>query len=124
MTMQMTRAFNAKMETSVTLHVLASGSYDSENVWQDGALVSTEIRGVLTTGNKFSQFDEGESHHSEDGGIRYSDYKTLYVRAIYNVDRANKITHRGVHYNVLQRSNELVFGFYKVLLEESTEWTP
>ena len=124
MTMQMTRAFNARMETGMTHHVLAAGFYDAGNVWQDGTLVSNEIRGVLTTGNKFSQFDEGESHHSEDGGIRYSDYKTLYFRARYNVNRSDKITHSGVHYNVLQRSNELVFGFYKVLLEESTEWKP
>lgn len=124
MTMQMTRAFNARMETDLTHHVLAAGSYDADNVWQVGAIVSNPIRGVLTTGNKFSQFDEGESHHSEDGGIRYSDYKTLYFRAKYDINRSDKVTQGGVHYNVLQRSNELVFGFYKVLLEESTEWTP
>lgn len=124
MTMQMTRAFNARMETTVTHHVLSNGSYDANNDWVEGGIVSSPIHGVLTTGNKFSQFDEGESHHSEDGGIRYSDYKTLYFRAIYDVNRSDKITNAGVHYNVLQRSNELVFGFYKVLLEESTEWTP
>lgn len=124
MAMNMSRAFNAKMMTRLTRYSVGAGYYDNNNDWVAGTTTSDTIFGVLKTGNKFSQMDEGEARQSEDGGTRFSDYKTLYVREQYVIDMSDKIEFKGKYYNVLQRSDESLFGFYSVLLEKSKEWTP
>ncbi len=123
MAMSMKRAFNSKMLTKVILYSIAEGSYNDDNMWVEGEVTQKNIFGVLKTGNKFSQFDEGESLHVEDGGVRVSQYKTLYVTDKYPVEVTDKVRYRGVNYNVLQRSEEATYGFFSVLLEKSKEWT-
>lgn len=124
MAMQMQRAFNARMLTKLTLVTVTPGTYDEDNHWVNGATVSSDIWGVVKAGNKFSQFDEGEALHSEDGGARYSDYRTLYVTDLYPIQLQDKILYRNIYYNVIQRSDERVYGFYSVLIEKTQEWTP
>lgn len=124
MAMQMQRAFNSRMMTRLVKYIVSEGSYDKNNDWVQGRVKKANVWGVLKTGNQFSQFDEGESRHSEDGGIRYSDYRTFYVTDKYPIAKGDKLGHKGVYYNVLQRSDESEFGFYKVILEKSEEWKP
>lgn len=124
MTMQMNRAFNSKMMTMITKYTIGVGSYDSTNNWIEGSQVVTQIFGVIKAGNKFSQFEEGQALHAEDGGARYSDYRTLYVTKANLVELGDKLGFAGKYFNVLQRSDESIFGFYSVIIEESTEWTP
>lgn len=126
MAMQMQRAFNARMLTRLTLFVAPTpkGYYDADNVWTKNPYVETIIQGVIKAGNKFSQFEEGQALHSEDGGQRYSDYRTLYVTDKYPVNLEDKLFLNGVYFNVLQRSDEKTYGFYSVILEKSKEWTP
>ena len=121
MTMNLRRAFNFRMQAPMTLTVIAEGSYDSSNNFIKGGAESTTIHGVIVAGNKFSQFDEGISLHSMDGGARYSNYRNLYVSDRYKVDVGNKITFRGAYYNVLQESDEQIFGFSSFILEKSDE---
>ena len=120
----MQRAFNSRMLTKVIKYTIAEGTYDDENVWVEGRVTKKNIYGVIKSGNKFSQFEEGEAVHSEDGGTRFSQYKTLYVTDKFPVERGDKIGYSGSYYNVLQRSEEAVYGFFSVILEKSTEWTP
>lgn len=124
MAMQMQRAFNSRMLTKVIKYSIAEGAYDSENVWVEGRVTKKNIYGVIKSGNKFSQFEEGEAVHNEDGGTRFSQYKTLYVTDRFPVERGDKIGYSGNYYNVLQRSEEAVYGFFSVILEKSTEWKP
>ena len=124
MAMQMQRAFNSRMLTKVIKYSIAEGAYDNENVWVEGRVTKRNIYGVIKSGNKFSQFEEGEAVHSEDGGTRFSQYKTLYVTDRFPVERGDKIGYSGSYYNVLQRSEESVYGFFSVILEKSTEWKP
>ena len=124
MAMQMQRAFNSKMLTKLIKYSIAKGAYDEENVWVEGQVTASNIFGVIKSGNKFSQFEEGEAVHNEDGGVRFSQYKTLYVTDRFPIERGDKIGYKGNYYNVLQRSEEEVYGFYSVILEKSTEWKP
>lgn len=124
MAMQMQRAFNARMMTKLIRYSISDGTYDENNVWVEGRKKKNNIFGVIQAGNKFSQFEEGEAVHSEDGGTRYSDFRTLYVTDKFPINLGDKIDFKGVYYNVLQRSDEQVFGFYSVLLEKSEEWKP
>ena len=124
MAMQMQRAFNSKMLTKLIKYTLAEGTYDENNHWVEGRLKKSNIWGVVQAGNKFSQFEEGEALHSEDSGIRFSDYKTLYVTDKFPILLTDKISFKGIYYNVLQRSDESVYGFYSVILEKSKEWKP
>lgn len=124
MAMQMQRAFNARMQTKMVKYSVSEGTYDDNNMWVEGAKTATMIFGVIQAGNKFSQFDEGEALHSEDGGARFSDFRTLYITKKYFVELGDKIGFAGKFFNVLQRSDEVVFGFYSVLLEKSEEWVP
>lgn len=126
MTMKLRRAFNARMMTKLTLYKAPTpkGTYDDNNIWVRNPYTSSSIRGVLTVGNKFSQFEEGEAIRVEDGGQRVSDYRTLYVMDKYPIYIGDKIELNGNYFNVLQRSDESIFGFYSVLLEKSEEWTP
>lgn len=104
--------------------MIEEGSYDEENIWVEGRVTKKNIYGVIKSGNKFSQFEEGEAVHSEDGGTRFSQFKTLYVTDRFPIDRGDKIGYAGSYYNVLQRSEESVYGFFSVILEKSTEWKP
>jgi len=122
--MQMQRAFNSRMLTKVIRYMIAEGTYDEENIWVEGKVTKKNIYGVIKSGNKFSQFEEGEAVHSEDGGTRFSQFKTLYVTDRFPIDRGDKVGYAGNFYNVLQRSEESVYGFFSVLLEKSTEWKP
>jgi len=124
MAMQMQRAFNSRMLSPLTLYSATAGSYDADNIWVEGTTTTQTIYGVIKTGNKFSRHEEGEALHSEDGGARYSDYRTLYITDKYPVEKEDKILFKGKYFNVLQRSDESVFGFYSVLLEKSEEWQP
>lgn len=124
MTMNMTRAFNARMQAPMTLYTIGAGSRDAQNNWVEGTSTPSQIFGVITAGNKFSQFDEGISLHPEDGGGRYSNYRNLYVKDKYTILKGDKIGFRGAYYNVLQESDEKVFGFASYILEKSEDDTP
>ena len=122
MAMQMQRAFNARFLVSLTLYGETAGSYNSDNDWIAGAVTTTEIKGRVTAGNKFSQFEEGLAVHNEDGGVRISDYRSLYVTNKYQVNIGDKIGYKGIYYNVLQQSDEDQYGFFSFLLEKSENW--
>ena len=121
MTMQMDKAFNVRMESTLELVTIPAGSYDSENNWVAGVGTSSFIKGICVAGNKFSQFDEGIAIRATDGGSRYGDYRSLYVRSNYTVKVTDKIIFRDTYYNVLQESDEYVYGFSSYLLEKSDE---
>lgn len=106
------------------LFTVSAGSYDANNNWVEGSLVESTLYGVITAGNKFSQFEEGIAIHAEDGGARYSNYRNLYIRNIYTLKKEDKILFRSKYYNVLQQSDEEVFGFHSWILEKSEDWTP
>lgn len=124
MAMQMQRAFNSRMLTKVIRYIIGEGHYDDENVWVEGTVTKKNIYGVIKSGNKFSQFEEDEALQTEDGGNRFSQYKTLYVTDKYLIEEKDKIGYAGEYFNVLQRSEESVYGFYSVILEKSKEWKP
>ncbi len=124
MAMQMQRAFNSRMLTKLTRHSIAESTYDSNNHVVPGVSSTKKIFGVLQAGNKFSQFDEGIALHSEDGGKRYSDFRSLYLQDKFKLDLTDKIEYKGNYYNILQKSDESEFGFSSYLLEKSEEWTP
>lgn len=120
----MRRAFNARMFTSVTHYVQEAGSFNDDNDWISGGTTSSLVRGVIQSGNKFSQFEEGIAAINEDGGVRTSDYRSLYVKTELGIKLDDKIEYKGVYYNVLQQSDESAFGFDSFLLEKSKNWEP
>ncbi len=124
MAIQMQRAFNSKMLTKMTQFTVEQGHYDTSNRWVQGAVASKKIFGVIKTGNQFSQMEEGEALHADDGGARYSEFRTLYVTDKYPIATGDKVGFKGKYFNVLQKSDEEVYGFYSVLLEKSKDWTP
>ena len=124
MTMNMRRAFNKRMLSSVTKYSISDGTYDENNQFIEGSITSSVMKVVNLAGNKFSQFEEGEALHSEDGGQRYSDYRTIYLTDKYTLEMTDKIGFKGKYYNVLQRSDEQTYGFWSFLIERSEEWTP
>ena len=119
--MQMRKAFNSRMETDITLVTIGAGAYDSDNLWVPAVGVQSVIRGVIIAGNKFSQFDEGIAIRSTDGGARYGNYRSLFVRSEYVVKITDKVIFRDTYYNVLQESDEFIFGYSSYLLEKSDE---
>lgn len=127
MALQMQRAFNARMLTKMTVYYPTGGSkgyYDDNNIWVDNLYLSKTIRGMIKTGNKFSQFEEGQALRVEDSGERTSDYRTLYITDKYSIEVEDKVSYDGVYFNVLQRSDEATYGFFSVLLEKSKGWKP
>jgi len=122
--MNMRRAFNSKMLTKLIRYSVLEGYYDANNDWVEGRTIRSNIWGVVKVGNKFSQFDEGEALHSEDGGQRFSNYQTLYVTDKFKVNLGDKIEFKGHYFTVLQRSDESQYGFFSYILERSTEWQP
>jgi hypothetical protein len=124
MAMQMQRAFNSKFLTRITQYKIVEGSYDVNNTWVEGAVTSQNIWGVIKTGNQHSKMEAGEALHTDDGGERYSDFKTLFVTDKYNLEVTDKIAYKGKYFNVLSRADEETYGFYSVLIEKTLEWTP
>jgi len=124
MAMQMQRAFNNKMLTKITVYSIREGSYDDTNEWIEGEKETFKLFGVLKAGNKFSQFDEGISLHEEVGGKRYTDYRSLYITNKRKLKIQDKVGIKGVYYNILQQSDEDVYGFCSYLLEKSKTWRP
>lgn len=124
MTMQLQRAFNSKMLSRITKYTVMDGSYDEDNNWVQGRLKSSLVFGVVTAGNKFSQFEEGLAQRVEDGGVRYSDFLSIYMNKKFTLVLEDKIKWRGKYYNVLQKSDEEHFGFNSYLCERSENWSP
>ncbi len=122
--MQMQRAFNSKMLTRIQHYTVSTGSYDENNDWVEGNAARRNIFGVIKAGNKFSQFEEGEAIHNEVGGIRTSLYRSLYVKDKYRLAIGDKVGVKGVFYNILQTSDESVYGFHSYLIEKSKTWSP
>lgn len=121
--LNMTGAFNSAMLSKMTRYTLSGGHYDDQNNWVEGYKIPSTIWGVVKSGNKFSQFDEGEALLTEDGGARFSNYKTLFVTDKFPVELGDKILYLGEYYNVNQRSNEIAYNFRSYLIEKSEEWT-
>ena len=122
MAMNMQRAFHPKMLVALTLVSISAGSFNDDNDWVAGTSTESTIYGRLITGNKFSQFDVGISKRIEDGGTRLTDYRSLYIKDIYTFDiELAQIVHKGKLYNILQETDETVFGFRGFLLEASEE---
>lgn len=117
MAMNMHRAFNAKMMTQLTLLKNLGGSYDDDNTWVEGKQKKFTIYGRVIVGNKFSQFSEGLATVAEDGGERYTDYRSLYVKDIYDIGIRDQILFKGKTFNIIQQSDEEVFGFNSFLIE-------
>lgn len=124
MALSMRRAFNSRMYTTITIYVQEDGSYNEYNDWVSGQLTSRLSRGVIQAGNKFSQFEEGMAVINEDGGVRVSDYRSLYIKSEEEIKLGDKIGYNGIYYNVLQQSDESTYGFDSFLLEKSKNWSP
>ena len=124
MTMNMKRAFNAKMKTRLIHYTVAKGSFNDQNDWVEGKAVVSRIWGVMTSGNKFSQFQEGEAILNTESGIRKSNYRQLWVEDRYKLKLGDKLGQRGKYYNLLQHTDEVIFGFQGFLIEEAKNWSP
>jgi len=124
MTMQMQRAFNSRMLTKMVRYSIPEGSYDANNNWVEAKPTKSFVFGVIKAGNKFSQFEEGIAMINEDGGIRNSDYRSLYITDKYPIVIGDKVGFKGKYYNILQESDEDVFGFNSFIIEKSENWTP
>ena len=122
MAMQMQRAFNSRMLTKITKYTILEGSYNDDNDWVEGKSVTSKIYGVIKAGNKFSQFEEGIALHSEEGGHRTSDYRTLYINDKYSLDIGDKIGFKDTVFNILQQSDESVYGFNSFTIEKDKNW--
>ena len=125
MTMHMGQAFNSMMETECTSYIEKEGYYDKDNIWINGTTVASKFFAVNQAGNKFSQFDEGIARHAMEGGNRFSDYRNLYVKDIWpELAMNDKVEFKGEYYNILQKSDEGVFGFYSYIVEKDKLWKP
>ena len=124
MALNMRRAFNSRMLTSLTVYIQEEGSYNDDNDWIPGSTTPKPVKGVVQAGNKFSQFEEGIAAISDDGGTRTSDYRSLYIHSKYGIELEDKVEFKGVYYNVLQQSDESIHGFDSFLLEKSKSWRP
>lgn len=124
MTMNMSRAFNSRMMTKLTRYFVAEGTYDDNNNWIEGTKTKSTFFGVVLAGNRFSQFDEGISLHPEDGGARFSDYRSLYINDKYTLAKEDYVGFKGKYFRVIQQADESVFGFNSYIIEKSEDWTP
>lgn len=124
MALNMRRAFNARMMTPITIYTKGDGHYDDNNDWVAGTIESRTAQAVIKSGNKFSQFEEGIAAINEDGGMRYSNYRSIYVKTEVGIKLTDMISYKGVYYNVLQQSDESTYGFDSFLLEKSKNWSP
>lgn len=119
MAMQMQRAFNRKFLSKMKAVISSAGYYDADNIWVEGVPTEKVIWGVIQAGNKFSRFEEGIAMLNTDGGIRYSDYRSLYVTHKYSLEIQDKVEYLGILYNILQESDEVTYGFHSYLLEKA-----
>ena len=124
MAMQMQRAFNKRMLSKLYRFRQLPGSYNADNDWVDGEIEKKTFFGVIKAGNKFSQFEEGISIHNTDGGVRLSDYRALYVIDKYEMSIGDKVQFKDTYYNILQKSDESVFGFSSYIIEKVENWNP
>jgi len=125
MTMKMNRAFNGRMQTKMIRYDELEGYYDDNNKWIDGPHLVSTFFGVILAGNKFSQFDEGIARVATEAGERFSNYRTLYVQDRFpRLNNNDKVNFKGTYYNVLQESDEAIFGFHSYILEKPKSWTP
>ena len=116
--MNMTKAFNARMLSKMVRIKVFEGTYDENNNWVDGKKVEYPINGIIRSGNKFSQFEEGLARHPEEGGIRLSNFRTLYVIDKYELEISDLIVFKGETFTVIQKTNEMSYNFTSYLLEE------
>jgi len=124
MAMNMSRAFSSRFLSKMTRYRVSEGTYNEFNDYIPGKITTSMIWGVIRVGNKFSQFDEGEAIHNIDVVTRISNYKELSVRGSGNISMGDKVGFKGKYYNLLQRSDETVFGFESFMIEEADGWTP
>lgn len=124
MAINMRRAFNARMLTKIDRYFLADGEFDEFNEWQEGRNTKSTIHGVITSGNRFSQFGRGISLKSTAGGERFSDYKSLYISDRFALELGDMIGYKGKYYNVLQETEEDTYGFRGFLIEKDKDWEP
>lgn len=122
--MSMRRAFNRRMLSELTRFTVSPGSYDENNNWIQGKTNRSSIFGVIVSGNKFSQFEEGISKHIDEGGERFSNFWSLYVINQYSLEVNDKVYFHGDYYNVIQQSDQQEFGFKSYLIEKSERWSP
>lgn len=125
MAMKMNKAFNSRMQSKIIRYKELSGYYNEFNEWVRGFHVVSTSFGVILAGNKFSQFDEGISRKATEGGERFSDYRSLYIQDKFErLNLEDKVYFRDTYYNVLQESDEAVFGFHSYLLEKPKNFVP
>jgi hypothetical protein len=123
MAMNMARAFNARMMTTLIRYELtAPGTYDAVNDFIEGTYTPSNFKGVITTGNKFSQFEEGVALKPTESGERFSDYRTLYVPLVSLLTPDDRVGYLGQNYNIVQMSPEDTFNFRGYLLEKDKNW--
>ena len=123
-TMKQNRAFNSRMMTPMIRYAASGGAYDANNDYIENPRVPSKFWGVSVAGNKFSQFDEGQARKPTTGGDRFSTYRSLYVDTRWpSMGMDDLVIYNGVIYNILQKSNEVAFGFNSYLLE-TPEDTP
>ena len=120
----MQRAFHHRMLTKLTLYRRMPGEYNEDNEWVPGKIKKSYVWGVIKAGNKFSQFEEGIAKHAEDGGKRFSDYRSLYITDKFPIYTDDIIRFKGKYYLVLQHSDEEVYGFNSWIIEKSEDWKP
>lgn len=125
MAMNMNRAFNARMLSTIKRYQETEGYYNDDNDYVKGHLKTSIIKGVIYAGNKFAQFEEGIAVLATEGGERISDYRTLYVSNRYpRLDINDKLEFQDTYYKILQESDETTFGFWSYMLEKDNDWRP
>lgn len=124
MAISMKRAFNARMLTSMTRYRKSQGVYNDDNDWVEGRITRKPFRGVIKSGNKFSELDKGIALKNMDGGSRFSDFISVSVVDEYELSKEDKVGYKGKYYNILQISDESTYGFFSYIAEKSKEWTP
>jgi len=125
MAMNMERAFNSRMETKMVRLVTSAGSYDANNVWIPGVKTNSTFFGVLTVGNKYSQFDEGIGVKATEGGERNPNWRLLYVKGRWGeFSMGDYILYKGKYHKIIQKSDEETFNFYSYLAEELKDYQP
>lgn len=124
MAMQMGKAFNSKFMVPISLYRYVAGSYNIDNEWNTPAREEEVISGIITSGNKFSQFDEGIALQSEDGGARFSNFRKLYVKSSVGIGMEDRLVYQNYYYNIIQQSDETAFGFQSFIIEKAERLNP
>ena len=124
MTMNMRMAFDSRMLTPITRYYVTAGEFDEFNEWQEGRKEKSTLRAVVLSGNRFSQFDEGTALKATAGGERFSDYRSIHISDRFELLVGDKVGFGGSYFNVLQMSDESVFGYKSFLIEKSKDWSP